>query len=104
VLPETAPRHAIKPKQQNGKIMKSKNMRTLLSLTITNMIVVLNMQGQTLKLAAPQMLRVQLAQSQPTPVINVPVQPGKIIPPGEPEVSGTNQPSWFTNSPSVSTN
>jgi hypothetical protein len=85
--------------------MKSKIMRTLLSLTIMNMIVVLNMQGQniplaaplmpptqlivsqstpvqpgqTLKLEPPQMLRIQLVQSQPTPVITVPVQPGQTL-------------------------
>src|ERR1039458_9619286 len=56
------------------KIMKSKNVRMLLALTIISMIVVLNTPGQTLKPGRPPML------PQPGPSQPVPTQPAPVIP------------------------
>src|SRR5664279_2841579 len=70
---------ATKHKQPNGKkIMKSKNMRTLLSLTVMSMIVVLNTPGQTLKPGRPPLQPTQPTQpvpTQPVPTQPVPTQP-----------------------------
>jgi hypothetical protein len=63
----------------NGKFMKRKIVRTMLSLTIMNMIVVLNLQGQTFKPGPPP-----IQPTQPVAVIPTPIQPGQTILPGQP--------------------
>src|SRR5450759_1904476 len=104
---------------KRGKVMKSKTVRTLLSLTIMSMIVVLNSPGQTLKPGRPPMQPIQPAPSQPAPpqpmpvipepVIpnpapTVPFQPGQPVQPAQPGQPVPNQPPVFTNRPPVFTN
>src|ERR1017187_239601 len=107
--------------------MKNKIMRTLLSLAMMSMIVVLNLSGQTSQPAAPTVLRIQLSQSdsmpvrpglpppappKPTPIIPDPVAPELVLPgtvqPGPPALHPppvfTNHPAVFTNRPPVLTN
>ena len=102
-------------------------MRTLLSLAMMSMIVVLNLSGQTSKPAPPTMLRIQLSQSdsmpvrpgpppptppKPMPIIPDPVAPELVLPgtvqPGQPALHPppvfTNHPPVFTNRPPVLTN
>jgi hypothetical protein len=73
--------------QQSGKNMKSKKMRTLLSLIVMSMIVVLNTQGQTLKPAQPpqpdptQIVPTEPVQTVPTrPAQTVPTRPAQTVP------------------------
>jgi hypothetical protein len=98
--------------------MKSKIVRTMVSLTIMNMIVVLNMQGQAFKpgpppLQPPQPGQIQPVQpNQPYPgqlqpeQPNVP-QPGQIQPiqPNQPYPGQLtpSQPPPFTNRPAINT-
>src|ERR1035437_1030905 len=111
---------------KRGKFMKSKTVRTLLSLTIMSMIVVLNSPGQTLKPGRPPMQPIQPAPSQlappqpapviPAPVIPAPAQPAPVQPihtvqPAQPVQPAPNQPPSFstltpvfTNQPPVFTN
>jgi hypothetical protein len=73
--------------QQSGKNMKSKKMRTLLSLIVMGMIVVLNTKGQTLKPGQPpqpdptQIVPTRPVQTVPTrPAQTVPTQPAQTVP------------------------
>src|ERR1019366_3482673 len=110
---------------KRGKFMKSKTVRTLLSLTIMSMIVVLNTPGQTLKperspMQPIQPVPLQSAPPQPMPVIPKPVipnpaptvpfqpgqpvqsaQPGQPFQPAQPGQPVPNQPPVFTNRPSA---
>ena len=55
--------------------MKSKKARTLLSLMVMSMIVVLNTQGQRLKPGKPSTQRIQSVPSQPMPTQAKPIGP-----------------------------
>jgi hypothetical protein len=92
------PLAATKHKQQTEKFMKSKNMWTLLLLTIMSLIVVLNVPGQTGKSVQPSVQLTKPAPSQPMPVVPAPVQPGQPIQPAQPGQPTTpNQPPAYTN-------
>jgi hypothetical protein len=100
---------ATKHKQETGNFMKSKNVRTLLSLTIMSMIVVLNIPGQIIKSVQPpgqptQPATSQPAPTQPVPIIPAPVQPGQPLQPAQPGQPTPNQPPVFTNQMPVFTN
>jgi hypothetical protein len=90
---------------QTEAFMKSKNVRTLLSLTIMSMIVVLNVPGQILKPVQTPIQPSQPAPSQqpapmkpmPGPAQPAPVQPVQPLQPAQPGQLAPNQPPVFTN-------
>jgi hypothetical protein len=119
-----------KSNQQPIGIMKKTKMRVLAALTAMSMIAVLNLFGQTDKLAPPTLLRIQLSQTQsmpvgpgpeqpvppkPMPVIPDPVAPDPTLPgivkpepppfqPAIPAKPGPYRPPICTNHPPMFTN
>jgi hypothetical protein len=97
---------ATKHKRKPEKVMKSKHVRILLSLTIMSMIVVFNILGQT---APPAKTMPTVTHTQPalpaSPTLpasrTLPASPTLPMQPGSP---APNQPAWTTNHPAWATN
>src|SRR5450631_7512 len=72
---------------QTETLMKIKTMRTLLSVTMMSLLVILNAPAQTLKKGGPPMSPIQPPQTQPAPVNPAPVNPMPVTPnPVQPDV------------------